>query len=143
MKRIPWLLIGWAGSLAAAPIVWWLVGDVSESLGDKRTWAAPDWLLENADVFARYGVAVIVGALALEWVGMRMRVIGRDTILSFLPLVAAASVVAFGYRVMTSFSHGSNTRAMVAAALAVPVIGSLAGIHLSWLRANLKRLRGF
>ena len=120
-----------------------MVGDVSQGNGNRRMFTPPPWLVENTRQLGVAAVIAIVSVLAAEIVGVRWRVIARTTLTAFLPLVAAAAVMAFNYRVMTALTRTTNVAGAVAVLLGLPVVAGLAIIHIGWLRAELRRLRGY
>lgn len=139
VKRIPWVLLAWVGSLAVAPIAWWVLGDLSDPRGTDRMFRAPAWLLENTHLFGVLGVLAVVSVLAIEIVALRLCLFAKPFLFVFVPLVAAAGVAAFDYRVMTALTHGSEARAGLAMMLGLPVAGALAVMHLYMLRDELRR----
>src|SRR5205085_7230744 len=92
MRRIPWVVLAWAGSLAVAPIVWWLLGDLSEPRGTERMFQAPEWTTENAHLLGVLGVLAIVGIFAIEMIALRLCLFARPFLFVFVPLIGAAAV---------------------------------------------------
>jgi hypothetical protein len=131
--------LAWVGSLAVAPIVWWVLGDLSDARGTERMFNAPEWLLENTHLYGVLGVLAVVSVLAIEIVALRLCLFARPFLFVFLPLVGAAAVGAFDYRVMTALVEGSNAHAGIAMLLGLPVAGALAVMHLYMLRDELQR----
>ena len=139
VRRIPWIVLAWLGSLAVAPIVWWVIGDVSDPRGTERMFSAPAWLIENSHLFGVLGVVALVSVLAVEVVALRLCLFARPFLFVFVPLVFAAAVAAIDYRAMTALTDGSIARAGIAVLLGLPVAGALAVMHLYMLRDELKR----
>lgn len=141
MKRIPWVLLAWVGSLSVAPIVWWIVGDVSKPAGTQRDWTAPQWLVENTHVLGVAGILALVSTAALAIVGLRLHLFARNLLTVFVPLMCAAALGAFNFRVMTALTSGTNVGGGVALLLGMPVALCLAVLHLYLLRDELRRER--
>jgi hypothetical protein len=139
MKKIPWVVFAWIGSLSVAPITWWLVGDVSQLTGFRRTWTPPAWLIENTHLLGVAGVLAMVSAAAILVVGLRMRFFARPLLTAFVPLICSAALAAFNYRVMTRMTVDTNVGGGVAMLLGMPVALCLAVLHLYLLRDELRR----
>ena len=136
-----WVVLAWVGSLAVAPIVWSLVGDLSEPTGMERMWSAPAWLIENQHLYASMGFVVLSSVLAVEIVGLRLRFFARNFLTVFVPLMCAAALAAFNLRVMTALTNGTNVSGGVAVLLGMPVAACMAVIHVYLLRDELRRER--